>query len=81
MTLYQELLQAGFEMGNHCSDLYVPVNIVSTMIIAKHPQCFAQKFVSRLDGKLWYDIPFAYEPFWERKLGTHKQVANVKSVA
>ena len=19
------------------------------------------------DGKLWYDIPFAYMPFWERK--------------
>jgi len=25
-------------------------------------------FISQIDKALWYDIPFAYQPFWDKKV-------------
>lgn len=71
-TLFQELTAAGCEVGNHESDLHVKVCEKAEIIIVFHvllPGSTLQmpnKFVSNIDGEIWYDIPFAYDPFWQK---------------
>ena len=56
------------------SDLYVKITKESTRIIdeyyAEHPELKKTIFVSIFESSipphyLWYDIAFAYDPFWE----------------
>jgi hypothetical protein len=72
MTLYQELVAAGCEIGNHESDLHVKVTPESRAIVERW--CWVDKlyrgaslFRSNIDGSQWWDIPFAFDPFWECK--------------
>ncbi len=75
MTLYEELVAAGCRIGNHESDLYVRADDISRPIIhaavkAKRiarPALFASQRPDE-KGQLWYEIPFAYVPFWEIRL-------------
>ena len=72
MTLYQELVIAGCEIDKHESDLYVKECEKAMSIILRHFFCAGStmkmpiKFVSNIDGGVWWDIPFAYDPFWNR---------------
>lgn len=70
-TLYARMVAAGVPIESHESDLYVPINLETTDILRQHygettwrHHSQAVSFRSPLDGKLWYDIPFAYLPFW-----------------
>lgn len=68
MTIHQEVLKAGIEVGSHYSDLYVKVTPVSTEIVNQYEyKKNVTTFVSQIDGTLWYDIPFAYDGFFESK--------------
>jgi len=76
MTLYQELIAAGCQIDNHESDLYVKVTPESCAILKSwllrlgytdRRGAGVKTFRSRVDGELWFDVPFAYRPFWERK--------------
>jgi hypothetical protein len=68
--LMSQLIKAGIkpeQMGNHASDLYVEVNDISKAIIKDYQ--FKQNvttFHSNIDGKLNYEIPFAYTPSWDK---------------
>ena len=65
--IYEEMKQAGVEISNHESDLYVPKNKITTPIINNYK--FKKNvtiFVNQIDHKLWYDIPFAYQPYWDK---------------
>lgn len=67
MTLYQELKQTGIEIVVHESDIQFPVTIQTTEILKKHPDagpCIST-FHDTITGKLWYDVAFAYDVFWE----------------
>ncbi len=66
MTLYQELVANGIRVDNHYSDLYVPATPEVQVILALHPQNRKQAttFVCQVTGDVWYDVPFAYDPFW-----------------
>lgn len=64
MTLYSDLVAAGCEIDNHYSDLYVKVTGVAAEILREHDARFSV-FKSQIDGELWYDVPFAYKPFWD----------------
>jgi hypothetical protein len=72
MTLYQELVNAGCEIDNHESDLHVKECDKAMSIIFNHffsagsTMKIPSKFVSNIDGSTWWDIPFAYDPFWNR---------------
>jgi len=70
MSLYTDLVDAGIEVSNHETDLYFPVTPESTEILERHPLQYSirETFVNRVVGGRWYDIPFAYEPAWDRKL-------------
>lgn len=71
MTLYQQLVEAGVEISNHYSDMYVKATPESTSIINKFRSdgnLFSSvRFKNNIDGTMWYDIPFLYDPYWEEK--------------
>ena len=63
MTIYEQLKAAGVPLDHHESDLYARVEPKSRAIVAaNYPS--AKMFRSQIDGELWYDIPFAYDPWW-----------------
>jgi len=67
MTLYQELKTFNCETDSHVSDLYIKVYRLSTLIINKHKPLNVTCFNSAIDNSLWYDVPFMYDPFWNKK--------------
>ena len=66
-SIYQQIKETGVEISNHYSDLYVPQNKTTLPIIAAYRKegHTVEVFRNNIDGKNWYDIPFAYEPYWE----------------
>jgi hypothetical protein len=69
-SIYDELVHENIEnMGSHVSDLYVPVSDKATEILNHYPihKANATTFKSEIDGKMNYDIPFAYKPYWDAK--------------
>ena len=67
MNIYEEMIKLGVQHAHHESDLYVPVNDATTKLVNQYE--FKQNvkmFTCNIDKKLWYDIPFAYMPFWEK---------------
>lgn len=67
MSLYTDLIEAGQPVSNWQSDLYCPVNEVTRVLLKKHNITTATIFKSQIDGNSWYDVPFHYDPFWERR--------------
>ncbi len=66
MTLYEDLKAAGCQLDSHESDLYIRATDTAKRILRAHNRQ-ASLFRSELDGKLWFDVPFAYDPFWENR--------------
>ena len=67
MTIYEQLKAAGVPMDSHQSDLYAKKTTESQAIIAACEfRGIVKTFISQIDKTVWYDIPFAYDPFWER---------------
>ena len=67
MTIYEQMKAAGVQIDNHESDLYVPVNAATMQILDgyEHIQNVTT-FIAQGTDEKWYDIPFAYDPFWDR---------------
>lgn len=63
-SLFEEIKLQQIEYAYHASDLYIPVNQITIEILKHHPGINFREFINN-DGNLWYDIPFAYDPFWE----------------
>ena len=70
-SLYQALTVAGCEIDHHESDLYVKLTPTALAVIRTFPGMYDEgsrfMFRSKVDGKMWLDFPFAYEPFWAAK--------------
>lgn len=67
-AVYDQVVAAGVKTSNHCSDLYAEVTEESTAIIKNYAfKNQVTTFINALDGKLWYDIPFAFSPYWEKR--------------
>lgn len=71
-SLYAALVAANIEVDKHESDLYFPVTEESTEILSQFTQehLIAEKFRNQNDGSLWYDVPFAFTPYWKEKQNT-----------
>lgn len=67
MTLYDAIKAAGIAIAAHESDLYFPVTEQSTAILKQYPlkHSNATKFTNQVEGGIWYDVPFAYDPYWD----------------
>lgn len=67
VSIYEQLKAANIPLDHHESDLYVKLTPESQKIID------AYKFKSNVTKfvygymEVWYDIPFAYDPFWHNK--------------
>lgn len=67
-AIYTAMKRAGVEINSHESDMYVPVNEVTQSIVDQYDyKCNVSRFISEIDGKPWFDIPFSYKPFWDTK--------------
>jgi len=67
VSLYTDLIEAGIKVESHESDLYCPANSQTRELIKKHG-LKATYFTSKIDGCVWCDVPFQYDPFWESKM-------------
>lgn len=53
-------------IDHHESDLYILKTPESSAIIKAYEfSTMVEEFLSPLDNRIWYDVPFAYEPYWE----------------
>lgn len=66
VDLYAELVAAGVQLDNHESDLYVRVTDESRRIIKASGYSYTV-FTSAIDGVRWFDVPFAYHPWWAKR--------------
>lgn len=69
MTIYKKMKQANVEgIDHHESDLYVPVTETTSALIKEYVfKMNVTTFINQKNGKPYYDIPFAYDPYWENK--------------
>ena len=67
-SIYLQMMEAEIPVDAHESDLYVPVTPTTTAILKQHEDAYYSTFVSELDGKPWYDVLGAYDPFWISRL-------------
>ncbi|KKN50721.1 hypothetical protein LCGC14_0629820 [marine sediment metagenome] len=71
MTIYQELKDAGVPLDNHESDLYVKATPEAIEILERRgiipttASDYVGIFRSKMDGHIWFDLPFRYDPYWE----------------
>ena len=73
MSIYEQAKELGLEMDNHESDLYLRMTPQSTDLMRTYAyRANVTTFISQIDKKPWYDIPFAYTPFWDKR--TEKKV-------
>ncbi len=68
-TLFDAIKSAGIDFNSHETDLYIPVTEETRAILAQFPlnKGNATIFRNQIDGKMWFDVPFAYVPAWEAK--------------
>lgn len=64
MSLYTDLVKADVPIQSHEGNLHCPVTPQSVDILARHSYA-ARTFVHHRDGQRWYDIPGAFDPWWE----------------
>lgn len=64
-SIYEQLKEANQELDSHESDLYVLKTEISERITKGQPN--RSFFVSQKDGRLWIELPFQYEPFWNKR--------------
>ena len=66
-TIYEELTTAGIECNNWQSDLYFPVTEQTREILKHYPQQTRSTFRSNIDGRMMFECPFAFDPFWQKR--------------
>ena len=67
-TIYQECQKRGIPCRNHESDLYIPMTDETTQLLVDYDdKITATIFTNQIEGGWWYDVPFAFDPFWEQK--------------
>jgi hypothetical protein len=66
--IWYKVQELGIEYASHESDLYIPVNEQTEELIKNYMfKKSVGRFINNIDKKLWFDIPFAYIPFWDNR--------------
>ncbi len=66
--LYDQIIARNLEHDHHESDLYLKATGASRQLIACYQHYRnVRTFRHQVTGELWYDVPFAYAPFWRAK--------------
>lgn len=57
------------DIDHHESDLYIRKTPAADLIIEEYEyKNIVSVFRDAIENVLWYEIPFAYDPFWERRV-------------
>lgn len=73
--IWDEVVARGIPYDTHESDLYIPVTPETRALVRASGRSFTAFFSSK-DHKMWYDIPFAYLPWWEKRTGKRNPERN-----
>ena len=65
-TVYEKIQEANIPTDHHESDLYVLATPESKAILERANRSL-ESFISQIDHKMWYNVAFAYDPFWKMK--------------
>lgn len=65
-SIYNQCKLLGIETDGHESDLYVKKTPVSEAIVGEYEYKNSVKEF-HTDNDWWYEIPFAFDPFWAKK--------------
>lgn len=65
MTFYDAIKH--IDHNNHESDLYLLATDEARQIMKAHSKN-GRPFKDNVNGKIYYDIPFAYQPWWDKRL-------------
>ena len=58
---WAEMYMKPEEIDHHYSDLYLKLTSVSKAIVSRLKYTsLLEKFISNIDGSVWYDLPFCY---------------------
>lgn len=67
-SIYEALKATGAPMDSHESDLYVKKTPETEKIIKTYKyRDNVTTFSNQLNGGIWYDVPFAYQPWWDSR--------------
>lgn len=66
MSLYTDLMDAKVTVDNHYSDLYALATPEAVATFRKWEQPL-RFFRSQIDGQIWLEAPFMFEPYWDAK--------------
>lgn len=70
-TAYQQAIDAGLEVASYNSDLYIRHGSERAAEIVA--DCRNVTVFTADDGSgVWYEVPFAFTPFWERSTRLYK---------
>jgi len=70
VSLFEQIQKLRIQFSTHASDLYIPVNAQTQKLISQYEHKeIVTRFISQIDKKSWFDIPFAYKPWWDAKCG------------
>ena len=73
-SVYGKLMAAVCKIDSHESDLYVLATPEAEKILrASDHWPIVRRFTSNVDGLRWFDVPFAYLPFWEKRAGVREK--------
>ncbi len=64
MSFYQAVKH--IQHDNHESDLYLLWTSESAELVKQYSKHY-KTFTSEVDKQVYFDIPFAYEPWWEAR--------------
>ena len=56
------------EIDSHESDLYVKITPASIAILKLFDVVTATTFMHQTRKEQWFDIPFMFDPWWEKKV-------------
>lgn len=67
MSIYKEIVARSIPHANHASDLYIPVTEETRALLKQFDITTATTFINQVEGGLWFDVPFAYLPWWKER--------------
>mgnify|MGYP000856881618 CR=1 FL=1 len=69
ISIYEKAKELNIPMDRHESDLYLKATETAKKLVDEYEfKCNVKMFKSQIDSTLWFDIPFAYDPFWSKKI-------------
>ena len=68
MALFDDIQKLGIQYDHHESDLYIPITVETVNLVKEYDLYnIVARFKSNIDGKMWFDLPFQYAPYWEKR--------------